>query len=34
MKLGWELDDFINKVDEKSSETGKPSDILVVDWIK
>jgi hypothetical protein len=34
MKLGWELDDFINKVDEKTSETGKPSDILACDWIK
>lgn len=33
MRIGWELDDFINKVDEKMDETGKPSDILVVDWI-
>lgn len=34
MKIGWELDDFINKVEEKMEETGKPSDILVCDWIK
>jgi hypothetical protein len=34
MRIGWELDDFINKVDEKVDETGKPSDILVCDWIK
>jgi len=33
MRIGWELDDFINKVDEKMDETGKPSDILVCDWI-
>jgi hypothetical protein len=34
MLTGYELDDFINKVDEKVEETGKPPDILVVDWIK
>lgn len=33
MLCGWELDDFINKVKDKMQETGKPSDILVVDWI-
>lgn len=32
-QMGYELDDFINKVEEKVEETGKPSDILVVDWI-
>lgn len=31
--LGWELDDFINKVDECCEENGKPSDIVVCDWI-
>lgn len=34
MKLGWELDDFINKVEDKINETGKLSDILIVDWIQ
>ena len=34
MRIGYELDDFINKVDEKCEETGKPPDILVCDWIK
>jgi hypothetical protein len=34
MLVGYELDDFINKVDEKCEETGKPPDILVCDWIK
>lgn len=34
MQVGYELDDFINKVDEKIEETGKPADILVCDWIK
>ena len=34
MKLGYELDDFIQKVEEKCEETDKPSDILVCDWIK
>ena len=33
MLVGYELDDFINKVEEKSYETGKPPDILVVEWI-
>lgn len=33
MRIGYELDDFINKVDEKCEETGKPPDILVCDWI-
>ena len=34
MLVGYELDDFINKVDDKCEETGKPPDILVCDWIK
>jgi hypothetical protein len=34
MKLGFELDDFINKVQSKKEETGKPTDILICDWIK
>lgn len=34
MQVGYELDDFINKVDEKIEETGKPADILAVDWIR
>jgi len=34
MKIGWELDDYINKVDEKVEETDKPSDIIICDWIK
>lgn len=34
MLMGYELDDFINKVEEKEEETGKPSDILVCDWAK
>lgn len=34
MKIGWELDDFINKVEDKTKETGKAPDILVCDWIK
>ena len=34
MKVGWELDDFINKVEDKMSETGKPSDILAIEWIR
>lgn len=33
MKLGYELDDYINKMEDKMEETGKPSDILIVDWI-
>jgi len=33
MRVGYELDDFIDKVDEKSEETGKPPDILACDWI-
>jgi hypothetical protein len=34
MLTGYELDDYINKVEEKVEETGKPPDILVIDWIK
>jgi hypothetical protein len=34
MKIGYELDDFIRKVEDKVEETGKPSDLLVIDWIK
>lgn len=34
MLVGYELDDFITKVEEKCDETGKPPDILVIDWIK
>jgi hypothetical protein len=33
MRVGYELDDFIEKVDDKMAETKKPSDVLVVDWI-
>ena len=32
-KCGYELDDFIKKCEQKKEETGKPYDILVVDWI-
>lgn len=32
-KCGYELDDFIQKCEQKKEETGKPYDILVVDWI-
>lgn len=34
MLVGYELDDFINKVNQKEEELEKPTDILVVDWIK
>jgi hypothetical protein len=34
MLTGYELDDFIKKCEDKKEETGKPYDILVVDWIK
>jgi hypothetical protein len=34
MKMGYELDEFIQKVEDKEEETGKPPDILVCDWIK
>ena len=34
MLVGYELDDFIKKVEDKCEETGKPPDILVCDWIK
>jgi hypothetical protein len=34
MLVGYELDDFINKVDEKVKDTGKPTDILIIEWIK
>lgn len=34
MLCGYELDDFIEKCEEKKSETGKPYDILVTEWIK
>jgi hypothetical protein len=30
---GFELDDFIKKCEDKKKETGKPYDILAVDWI-
>jgi len=33
MRVGYELDDFIQKVDDKVEETGKPPDILACDWI-
>jgi hypothetical protein len=33
-QVGYELDDFITKVEEKCEETGKPPDILVCDWIQ
>lgn len=34
MLVGYELDDFIKKVEDKCEETGKPPDILVCDWIR
>jgi hypothetical protein len=34
MLVGYELDDFIKKVEQKEDELGKPADILVVDWIR
>lgn len=34
MLVGYELDDFINKVEDKVEESGKPTDILVVDWVR
>ena len=34
MLVGYELDDFIKKVEDKMEETDKPSDILAVDWIR
>ena len=34
MRVGYELDDFIEKVDDKMDETKKPADVLVVDWIR
>lgn len=33
MRCGYEIDDFIEKVDDKMDETKKPADVLVVDWI-
>jgi len=33
MLMGFELDDFIVKAEDKSRDTGKPFDILAVDWI-
>ena len=32
-RCGFELDEFIKKCEDKKKETGKPYDILVVDWI-
>lgn len=34
MLVGYELDDYIRKVEDKQEETGKPADLLVIDWIK
>jgi hypothetical protein len=34
MLVGYELDDYIQKVEQKKQETGKPADILVIDWVK
>ena len=34
MMVGYELDDYIKKVEDKVEDTGKPADILMVDWIK
>jgi hypothetical protein len=34
MLCGYELDDFIEKCEDKKKETGKPYDILVCDWVK
>jgi len=31
--MGWTLKDFQNKLKETSDETGKPYDIIMVDWI-
>lgn len=33
-QLGYSLNDFIKKVEEKTEETEKPNDILICDWIK
>jgi hypothetical protein len=33
MLVGYELDEFIQKIEDKVEETGKPPDILVIDWI-
>jgi hypothetical protein len=33
MKCGYELDEYIAKVEQKVAETKKPSDILIIDWI-
>lgn len=33
MKMGLELDEFINKVDSKCKATDKPPDIICVDWV-
>lgn len=33
-RMGYTLEDFLNKVIDKSDETGKPPDVLMCDWIK
>lgn len=32
-QVGYTLNDFINKVEEIEQRTGKPSDIIVCDWV-
>ncbi len=34
MLVGYELDDYIVKVEEKVEEKKKPADVLMVDWVK
>lgn len=33
-KLGYNLEDFAKKLDKISTETGKPYDIIVCDWVQ
>lgn len=33
-KIGYTLEDFIDKVEQVEDDTGKPSDIIVCDWVK
>jgi hypothetical protein len=33
MRFGYTLPEFIEKLKKKKSETGKPYDILISDWI-
>jgi hypothetical protein len=34
MKMGYNLKMFQDLIQSEVEETGKPSDVLVVDWIK